>query len=90
MTTQNYCMVNQQTNVCDNVCVWDGDPNTWQPPAEYLMLVQDTTPAKTWAWNATSGIWEIQVFIGQGTVGFTWDGTYLNTNAPMPPAPPGP
>jgi hypothetical protein len=88
MTTQNYCMVNQTTNVCDNVCIWDGNPNTWTPPANYLMLVQATTPAKIWTWNAADKVWQLTVQVGEGGVGFTWDGTYLTTNAPMPPAQP--
>lgn len=84
MTTQNYCMVNEQTNVCDNVVVWDGDTNTWTPPPGYLMLVQDTTPAKNWAWNTVTKVWELVVY-GLGSTGFTWDGTYLITNEPEPP-----
>jgi len=80
-------MINENTNVCDNVCVWDGDPNTWTPPANYLMLVQATTPAKLWEWNATDSAWQLTVEVGSGNIGFTWDGTYLITNSPMPSAP---
>ena len=53
MTTQNYCLVDQATNICDNVVVWDGNPDTWQPPADHLTLIQATTPAKVWYWNGT-------------------------------------
>lgn len=84
MTTQNYCMVNKSTNVCDNICLWDGDPNTWTPPADYLMLVQATTPTKVWAWNSTTKVWELVEQMGEGQIGFTWDGTYLTTNQPEP------
>jgi len=87
MTVQNYCMVNEANNVCENVCMWDGDPNTWTPPAGYLMLVQATTPAKDWAWNDTDKVWFLEVQMGDGKIGYTWDGTYLVTNDPMPPAP---
>lgn len=84
MTTQNYCMVNEANNVCENICVWDGDPNTWTPPAGYLMLIQATTPAKVWVWNAVSQVWELGEQMGAGQIGFTWDGTYLTTNDPQP------
>jgi len=85
MSAQNYCMVNEATNVCDNVVVWDGNPNTWAPPAGYLMLVQATTPAKNWVW--IDNAWVIEVS-GEGQIGFTWDGTYLITNEPQPTKPP--
>lgn len=84
MTAQNYCMVNEQTNVCDNVVMWDGNPNTWTPPVGYLMLVQDTTPAKNWQWDPVAKIWKLVVY-GLGNIGFTWDGIYLITDTPEPP-----
>ena len=77
-------MINQATNICDNVCVWDGNPNTWTPPTGYLMLIQDTTPAKIWEYNVETNTWDLVVVNGAGTTGFTWDGTYLNTNQPQP------
>jgi len=83
MTTQNYCMVNQSTNVCENVVIWDGNPDTWNPPAGYLMLVQATTPAKNWVYNQSDNQWQLSV-AGAGGIGFTWDGTYLTTNQPEP------
>lgn len=86
MSTQNYCMINQANSVCENICLWDGDPNTWQPPANYLMLVQATTPAKNWIWDSTAKQWNLEVY-GFGQVGFTWDGTYLTSNEPEPPIP---
>lgn len=82
MTTQNYCMVNEQTNVCENICLWDGDIQTWTPPSGYLMLVQATTPIKVW--GLVNGIWEIVEKMGNGNIGFTWDGTFLITNEPQP------
>jgi hypothetical protein len=85
MSAQNYCMVNEATNVCDNVVLWDGNPNTWAPPAGYLMLVQATTPAKNWVWIDDSWVLEVS---GEGQIGYTWDGTYLITNEPQPTEPP--
>jgi hypothetical protein len=88
MSTQNYCMINEATNVCDNVVLWDGNPDSWTPPAGYLMLVQATTPAKTWGWDTQTMAWVLVDDTGNGQIGFTWDGTYLITNEPQPTEPP--
>lgn len=82
MSNQNYCMVNIETNICDNICVWDGNPDTWTPPAHYLMLIQTETLAKVWVWE--NAAWVLQEQLGAGSVGFTWDGTVLTTNEPLP------
>jgi hypothetical protein len=84
MSAQNYCMVNEATNVCDNVVLWDGNTETWTPPAGYLMLPQTSTPAKTWVWTVDAWVLAIE---GQGQIGYTWDGTYLITNEPQPTQP---
>lgn len=84
MTIQNYCMVQNVTNICENVVVWDGNSGTWTPPPEYLMLVQSDTPAKIWAWDEANKTWDLIVRNGVGGIGFVWDGTYLTTNEPMP------
>lgn len=84
MTIQSYCMVNTETNICDNVCVWDGNPNTWTPPTNYLMLVQATTPAKVWERDVATETWVLGVQMGEGQIGFTWDGTYLTTDQVQP------
>lgn len=81
MKVQAYCMVNPE-NVCDNVCVWDGNTNTWQPPTGYTMLVQETTPAMVWGWDGSDFV--LVEEIGQGQIGFTWDGNALITNQPLP------
>lgn len=78
-------MVNTETNICDNVCVWDGNFDTWTPPSHYLMLVQATTTAKIWVWDNIA--WSLQEQLGAGSIGCTWDGTCLTTNEPMPPIP---
>lgn len=79
-------MVNEQTNICENTCVWDGNTETWQPPAGYLMLIQATTPAKNWVWDEANKAWVLEIS-GEGQIGYTWDGTYLTTNLPEPPKP---
>lgn len=87
MTTQNYLMINESTNVVDNICEWDGNPNTWQPPANTLMLIQATTPAMVWELNAEKTDYVLTEVIGQGQIGFTWDGAVCTTNEPKPNPP---
>ena len=85
MTTQNYLVV--ENNVVINLVVWDGDTNTWQPPADATMLIQATTPAMIWQYDATSKTYVLTEVIGVGAIGFTWNGSVLTTNEPQP-APP--
>lgn len=87
MKNQNYLMVNEATNLVDNVCLWDGNTNTWQPPAGYLMLVAAETPAKLWELNANKTAYELVAVMGAGAIGFSWDGIYVITNEPQPEPP---
>ena len=82
MTTQNYLMV--ENDVVTNICVWDGDINTWSPPADATMLIQATTPAMVWQLNADKTDWVLTEVLGVGDIGFTWDGTVVTTNQPKP------
>ena len=84
MTTQQYLMLNESTNVVDNICVWDGDTNTWQPPENTLMLVQATTPAMVWELSSDKTNYVLTEVIGAGATEFTWDGSVLITNEPQP------
>lgn len=81
-------MVNESTNVVDNVCIWDGNPNTWTPPAGYLMLVQATTPALVWLFDDQAQDWVLRQQMGAGCIYFTWNGTECVTNEPKPEPPP--
>ena len=83
MTTQNYLMI--QENVVTNVCVWDGDVNTWQPPSDATMLVQATTPTKIW--GLANQEYVLVDSVGDASVGFTWDGSVATTNQPKPELP---
>jgi hypothetical protein len=87
MTIQNYLII--ESNVVNNICVWDGDTSTWTPPVDATMLVQSTTPALVWVLNSTKDGWILGEQIGVGSIGFTWDTTtqVLTTNEPQPPAP---
>ena len=82
MTTQNYLMI--QENIVTNVCVWDGNTQTWQPPQDTTMLVQATTPTKIWELNAEKTDYVLTDSIGDGSIGFTWDGSFAITNEPKP------
>jgi len=82
MTTQNYFVV--ENNVVTNNVVWDGDVNTWQPPADATMLVQATTPAMVWTTPTKTTPSVLEQVVGAGDIGFTWDGTVLTTNQPQP------
>jgi hypothetical protein len=84
MQMKNYLMINKATNVVDNACVWDGNTQTWTPPANYLMLEQATTPAVVWVWNETIQDTELKEVVGVACVGFTWDGSKCITNQPKP------
>lgn len=92
MTTQAYLMINESTNVVDNVCMWDGDTSTWTPPAGYLMLVQATTPALVWVFDDQAWEYVLEQQMGAGSINFTWNGTECVTNEskPEPPPPPPP
>ena len=77
-------MIHESTNVVDNVCLWDGNPDTWQPPAGYFMLVQATTMALVWVWDGVIFDWVLSQQMGQGQIGFTWNGAECVTNDPKP------
>lgn len=87
MTTQNWLMVNELTNVLDNIVLWDGNFENWTPPSGYLMLPENTTLIKNWEWDVASETW-ILAITGSASVGDTWDGTYIITNDPQPTLPP--
>ena len=85
-------MVNQSTNVVDNVCLWDGDVNTWQPPADTLMLIQATTQALVWEAVIVDKKVTDYVLVeelGAGNIDFTWNTTtqVLTTNESKPEIP---
>ena len=85
MTIQNYLII--ENNTVTNSVLWDGDINTWQPPENTLMLVQDTTPTMIWLFDGKIQDYILTEFIDVGDIGFTWDGTKLTTNQPKPEKP---
>ena len=85
MTTKNYLMI--QENVVTNVCVWDGNTQTWQPPQDATMLVLETTLTKVWQLNEEKTDFVLTDSIGDASIGFTWDGEVAITNQPKPQKP---
>ena len=85
MTTQNYLVI--ENNVVSNVCVWDGDINTWTPPSDATMLIQADTNAMVWELNTDKTAYVLTEVLGAGAIGFTWDGSVLTTNEPQPEPP---
>jgi hypothetical protein len=90
MTNQNYLII--ENNVVTNIVYWDGNTNTWQPPADSIQLIKSTVPALIWD---TDGLvppsWVLKEYMGVGDIGFLWDIStqILTTNQPKPdyPAP---
>ena len=76
-----------EENVVVNICLWDGDVNSWQPPSNTTMLVQSTTPTKVWELNEQQTEYVLTDSIGNADIGFTWNGTVATTNEPQPVAP---
>jgi hypothetical protein len=85
MTTQEYLMV--QENVVTNICVWDGNVNSWQPPVNATMLIKEATPTKIWALNTEKTEYVLTDSIGDADIGYTWNGTVATTNQPQPESP---
>ena len=81
-TTQNYLII--EFNVVTNVVLWNGDTTQWAPPLGSIALVQSTIPAMVWRLNAEKTGYVLVEELGQGQIGFTWDGTVLTTNEPQP------
>lgn len=82
---QNYLMI--QNNIVTNVCVWDGNTESWTPPADSIMLIQSTTPAMNWFWNAEIKDYVLKKEIGNADISFVWNGTECITNEPKPTPP---
>jgi hypothetical protein len=87
MTDKNYLVV--QNNVVTNCVIWDGNTQSWTPPSDATMLIQETTPAMIWV--NTSAIdktpnYVLTEVLNVGQIGFTWNTTtqVLTTNGPKP------
>ena len=90
MSIQEYLVI--ENNVVTNSVMWDGNPETWAPPEGMTAVPQATTPSIIWTIDRSvePPDYALTEQIGQGTIGFTWDGTVLTTNETKPtdPIPP--
>jgi hypothetical protein len=84
MTVQTYLEVNNLSKIVINAVEWDGNTETWTPPANSTMLVQAETLALTWVWDNTNKVWLETEVLGAGNIGFTWNGSILITNQSDP------
>jgi hypothetical protein len=82
MTVQNYLII--EFNVVTNICLWDGDTTKWTPPKGSIALIQANTIAMVWQLNSDKTDWILVEQLGQGQIGFTWNGTVLTTDQPKP------
>lgn len=88
MTTQSYLII--ENNVVTNVVMWDGNTETWMPPASSIQLVKETVTAKLWESfpQTVDGKkvtdWQLVEKLAMGEVGYIWDGEFLTTNEPKP------
>lgn len=86
---QNYLII--ENNVVTNIIFWNGNTQTWTPPADSIQLIQSTIPAINWqaVEDAEGHIidWALVEQMGLSSIGFTWDGKVCTTNEPKPPIP---
>lgn len=85
MTIKNYFVV--ENDIVTNFVSWDGNVNTWTPPENATMLVQENTNAMVWR----PVIVDLKItdfvlveVLGAGNIGYTWNGTVLTTNEQKP------
>jgi hypothetical protein len=83
MTTQNYLMV--EANVVTNIVLWDGNTESWNPPQDAIMLVQENTPVIDWVWNVSLQDYELVEIPNEvASIGYTYNGNDCVTNEPKP------
>lgn len=80
--TNNYLMI--QDNIVTNVCVWDGNTQTWTPPTDATMLLQSEIVANVWELDKSKTDFVLTPVLGAGQIGYEWNGTELTTNEPKP------
>lgn len=85
MELQSYFVV--ENDVVTNIVMWDGCIDSWSPPSNSTMLICSTTIAKTWKLNNDATTYVLTKVVGEGQIGFTWDGVYLTTNKSKPTDP---
>jgi hypothetical protein len=82
MTIQNYLII--EDNVVINTIVWNGDTATWTPPSNAIVLVQENIPSLIWVFDNNIFDYVLEEQMGNGSIGFTWNGSVLTTNELKP------
>jgi len=50
-----WAIVRQSDNVVVNVCIWDGNTDTWSPPDGcFVISLEDKVAGPGWIWDGTS------------------------------------
>ncbi len=73
-----------QENKVTNICVWDGNTDSWLPPSDATMLIQEETPTKVWGLNQEETEYVLVDSVGNACIGFTYDGSVCITNEEKP------
>lgn len=73
-----------ENNVVTNTVVWNGDTSIWTPPLNSICLLKENTPSKIWGVDSEKQEYVLQEVLGQGSIGFTWDGVCVTTNEEKP------
>ena len=58
MESQEYFLI--ENGIVTNSVMWDGNPETWMPPAGATMLISATTPAMLWELTTPQGYQIVQ------------------------------
>lgn len=87
MAIENYLII--ENNVVTNIVLWDGNEQTWLPPANSIVLCQATTPTKDWKLDSSFNPpdYVLTEYNGGSQLDYLWDGTKCVTNLPKPPTP---
>lgn len=80
--TKNYLMI--ENNAVVNICVWDGNTETWQPPINVVMLDKETTPTKVWDFDKSIKDFVLVDSVGNAEIGFTYADGFCVTNQQKP------
>lgn len=95
METKWYLLVKEETDIVKLSLLWDGNLDTWQPPAGYILLERDITPILVWKLdkNVTPNEYVLsEEMISDNMsiasfLGSVWNGSVLTTNQPKPELP---
>jgi len=83
--SKNYLMVNKNTNLVENVVLWDGNLQTWNPGDDFLLMKAEDHLCTAWFW--VDGELQSQQALGIAGIGDSWDGTAFSKQQPPKPEP---